>query len=270
MRYYGISLTACPPARLPRLHQESSQQRKLERASQPIMKEHDISSPSRFNRVKLLDFISRIVPSSFFLYVVLLKVVELYVFLKGHPAAGNNTEFLRFLADVVSKSSIICFLGLMSLLFLIRLEPIEKARGIVPRVTAIAGTFFISLVTFFPRANLTMVQTVIASLICLLGTALSIFVLTHLGRSYSLMAEARRLVTTGPYGIIRHPLYVVEEVAAVAVVIQFLSFNTMLIFILHLLIQFQRMRNEEAVLEKAFPEYQAYKASTARLIPGVY
>jgi protein-S-isoprenylcysteine O-methyltransferase Ste14 len=234
-----------------------------------MMKEYDTPRSSQFNRVKLFDFISRIVPSSFFLLVVLLKVVDLYVFLKGHPA-GNNTEFLRFLTDVVSKSSIICFLGLMSILFLIRLEPIEKARGIVPRVMAIAGTFFMSLVTFFPRANLTMVQTVIASSMCLVGTAMSIFVLTHLGRSYSLMAEARRLVTTGPYGIIRHPLYVTEELATFAVLIQFLSFSTLLIFLVHVLIQFQRMKNEEAVLEKAFPEYQAYKSSTARLIPGVY
>ena len=235
-----------------------------------MMKEYDTPRPSQFNRVKLFDFISRIVSSSFFLFVVFLKVADLYSFLKNHPAAGNNTEFLRFLADVVSKSSIICFLGLMSILFLIRLEPIRKARGIVPRVTAIAGTFFMSLVTFFPRANLTMVQTVIASSICLLGTAMSIFVLTHLGRSYSLMAEARRLVTTGPYGIIRHPLYVMEELAAFAVLIQFLSFSTVLIFLVHALIQFQRMKNEEAVLEKAFPEYQAYKLSTARLIPRVY
>jgi len=29
------------------------------------------------------------------------------------------------------------------------------------------------------------------------------------------------------------------------------------------------MKNEEAVLEKAFPEYQAYKSSTARLIQGL-
>ena len=234
------------------------------------MKEYDTPRSTQFNRVNLFDFISRIVPSSFFLLVVLLKVVDLYQFLMDHPAAGNNTGFLRFLTDVVSKSSIICFLGLMSILFLIRLEPIEKARGIVPRVTAIAGTFFMSLVTFFPRSNLTMVQTMIASSICLVGTALSIFVLTHLGRSYSLMAEARRLVTTGPYGIIRHPLYVTEELATFAVLIQFLSLSTLLIFLVHVLIQFQRMKNEEAVLEKAFPEYRAYKSSTARLIPGVY
>jgi protein-S-isoprenylcysteine O-methyltransferase Ste14 len=235
-----------------------------------MMKEYATSRSSQFNRVKLFDFISRIVPSSFFLLVVLLKVVDLYVFLRDHPAAANNTEFLRFLADVVSKSSIICFLGLMSVLFLIRLEPIEKARGIGPRVTAIAGTFLMSLVTLFPRANLTMVQTVVASSICLAGTAMSIFVLTHLGRSYSLMAEARRLVTTGPYGIIRHPLYVTEELATFAVLIQFLSFSTLLICFAHVLIQFQRMKNEEAVLEKAFPEYQMYKLSTARLIPKVY
>jgi protein-S-isoprenylcysteine O-methyltransferase Ste14 len=235
-----------------------------------MMKAYDTPRPGQFNRVKLFDFISRIVPSSFFLYVVLLKISNLYVFLKDHPATMNNTEFLRFLADVISNSSIICFLGLMSILFLIRLEPIQKARGIVPRVTAITGTFFVSLVTLFPRANLTMSQTVIAGSICLVGTAMSIFVLTHLGRSYSLMAEARRLVTTGPYGIIRHPLYVTEELAAFAVLIQFLSFSTVLIFLVHVLIQFQRMRNEEAVLEKAFPEYQAYKLSTARLIPRVY
>jgi protein-S-isoprenylcysteine O-methyltransferase Ste14 len=30
------------------------------------------------------------------------------------------------------------------------------------------------------------------------------------------------------------------------------------------------MKNEEAILEKAFPEYQAYKLKTARLIPGIY
>src|SRR5258705_13894619 len=101
----------------------------------------------------------------------------------------------------------------MSILFLIRLEPIEKARGIMPRVMAIAGTFSVSLLTFSPRANLTIVQTAIATSMSLVGTAMSIFVLAHLGRSYSLMSEARSLVTTGPYEIIGHPLNVTKELA---------------------------------------------------------
>ena len=220
-------------------------------------------------QIKILDFISRIVPSAFFLYVVLLKVVDLSAFIKSRPLA-SDPGFLKFLADGVSRVSIVCFLGLMSILFLIRLEPINKAKGFLPRFMAIAGTFFVSLVTFFPRANLSTLQMAIAGSLCMLGTIISIFVLAHLGRSFSLMAEARRLVTTGPYKFVRHPLYISEELASFAVLLQFLSFKTLLIFIVHCLIQFQRMKNEEEVLANACPEYQAYKSRTARLIPGIY
>ena len=228
-----------------------------------------VLKPKHFDRVKLLDMVTRIVPATLFLLVVLLKVNEQYAFImKGH-AAGNEPAW-RFYADLVSRSSTICFLGLMSVLFLIRLEPIKKAKGVMPRVMAIAGTFFVALVTFFPRANLSMTQTVIASLFSLVGTAVSVFVLAHLGRSFSLMAEARRLVTTGPYGIMRHPLYVFEAVASFGVLLQFVSIYTVVVFIAYGLLQFQRMKNEEAILEKAFPEYQSYKLKTARLVPGIY
>jgi protein-S-isoprenylcysteine O-methyltransferase Ste14 len=39
---------------------------------------------------------------------------------------------------------------------------------------------------------------------------------------------------------------------------------------LHCFFQFERMRNEERVLVEAFPEYKAYMARTARLLPGIY
>jgi protein-S-isoprenylcysteine O-methyltransferase Ste14 len=225
--------------------------------------------PGRFDRVKLLDMVTRIVPSAFFLLVVLLKVNEQFVFvMKGH--AGGNEPPLKFAADLLSRSSTICFLGLMSVLFLIRLEPIKKAKGIIPRVMAIAGTFFVALVTFFPRTNLSMTQTVIASMFGLVGTAISFVVLAHLGRSFSLMAEARRLVTTGPYRFMRHPLYFFEAVASFGVLLQFLSVYTIVIFLAYAFLQLQRMKNEEEVLGKAFPEYQEYKLRTARLIPGLY
>ena len=220
--------------------------------------------------VKLFDLVTRVVPSAFFLIILVQKLNENYAFIVGGQASVDADGSWKFFAEVVSRSSTILFLGLLSILFIIRLEPIRKAKGILPRVLAIAGTFSMTLVTIFPRANLSFTQTVIATVLSLVGTGLSVFALAHLGRSFSVMAEARRLVTSGPYRIVRHPLYVFEAVASLGILFQFFSFYSVLIYLAHCFLQLQRMKQEEAVLEGVFPEYQTYKLKTARVITGIY
>ena len=84
------------------------------------------------------------------------------------------------------------------------------------------------------------------------------------------MAETRQLVTAGPYRLVRHPLYLAEQIAIIGVFIQYASVWTALLLAMQIAFQLRRMHNEELVLTASFPEYSAYRQTTARLIPGVY
>ena len=84
------------------------------------------------------------------------------------------------------------------------------------------------------------------------------------------VAEARRLVTHGPYARIRHPLYLGEEIALLGIALEFISPWAIALLVCQWAFQLQRMQYEEQLLKGAFPEYETYIARTSRLIPGVY
>ena len=104
----------------------------------------------------------------------------------------------------------------------------------------------------------------------MIGNVGAVVALSRLGRSFSIMAEIRQLVTTGPYRFVRHPLYLAEEIAIVGIFMQFASIWTALLLAIQIAFQLRRMHNEEAVLTTGFPEYAAYSQSTSRLIPRIY
>ena len=219
---------------------------------------------------RLDDLLTRVLPAAFFLLAVGLKVQGLISFVGQSAVSREASSPLEFYVSVGSRISVMLFLALMATLFMVRDRAVKKADGLSPRIMAILGTFMMSIIAFFPRAELGLIQTLTATLIVFSGTCLSTIVLLRLGRSFSLMAEARKLVTTGPYALVRHPLYLAEEIAVIGTLLQFFSLYTLVIFGVHLWIQIQRMKNEESVLREAFPGYVEYQARTFRLIPRIY
>jgi protein-S-isoprenylcysteine O-methyltransferase Ste14 len=171
---------------------------------------------------------------------------------------------------VAMRLSTITFLLLLAAATLLRSRPSTKAQGWEPRISALAGTFLMYGIVVFPRRELSPSAEVIAILFVMIGSAGSIAALSQLGRSFSIMAESRRLVTSGPYRWVRHPLYVAEEIAVVGLFVQFASIWTALLFALQIAFQLRRMHNEETVLSASLPEYDAYRRNTARLVPGIY
>jgi len=175
-----------------------------------------------------------------------------------------------YVVNVAMRLSTIAFLLLLAAAVIVRARPTEKARGIEPRVSALIGTFIIYSIPLFPRRELSVTVEMVSTVLILVGSAAAVVALLRLGRSFSVMAEARRLVTSGPYRFVRHPLYLAEELAVVGVFIQFVSVWTALLLAVQISFQLRRMHNEEAVLAATFPEYTAYQARTARLIPRIY
>jgi protein-S-isoprenylcysteine O-methyltransferase Ste14 len=172
--------------------------------------------------------------------------------------------------NIVMRLSVIAYLILLASAILVRMRPVKKARGAEPRISAFMGTFLITVIVLFPRRDLAPAVGCVSTLLVLLGDSIATAVLIQLGRSFSIMAEARQLTTSGAYRFVRHPLYLAEEVATIGSAMQFLSIWTAMLLIVQIACQIRRMRNEEIVLMEVFPEYSSYRRKTPRIIPRLY
>jgi protein-S-isoprenylcysteine O-methyltransferase Ste14 len=152
----------------------------------------------------------------------------------------------------------------------VRYIPQRATLGFLPRFAAVAGTFLSLGFLLLPPQELSTALYLFSLLLLIAGTAFAIWALLVLGRSISLMPEARRLVTSGPYAFVRHPLYLGEMVAIAGIGLQHFSVWALLLIGLGWAFQFQRMKYEEEVLSRSFPGYGEYMARTSRLVPGVY
>jgi protein-S-isoprenylcysteine O-methyltransferase Ste14 len=106
------------------------------------------------------------------------------------------------------------------------------------------------------------------------GGALRLWPVFVLGNRFSglvAIQPGHTLVTTGIYGLIRHPSYLGLLVNALGWALTFRSAVGVLLVALMIPPLIARMNSEEALLRSQFgSEYENYCARTARLIPGLY
>jgi protein-S-isoprenylcysteine O-methyltransferase Ste14 len=185
-------------------------------------------------------------------------------------AARDEHTPLFFASAVAARLAVILFLTLIVFVIIVRLRPVAKSAGIAPRVIALVGTCMPSFMTLLLRNPDSLAVNTASLLLIAIGFALAVYAFSYLNRSASIMPEARRLVTGGPYRWLRHPVYLFEEIGVIGLALPFASGWAVLWLLVHLACQLQRMQNEERVLRGAFPEYDDYARRTARVIPGLY
>jgi len=172
--------------------------------------------------------------------------------------------------SVVSQIATMTFLGVQIVLFVIRRLPRARASGFLPRAAAIVGSNLQLLFLLLPRVEYGMALRLLSLILIIAGTTASIFVASCLGKSFSVLPQARSLRMSGPYRFVRHPLYLAEQIATLGVMFQFAAPWSILVAAVSFAAQFPRMHFEEEVLKTTFPAYRDYMKRTARMIPGVY
>ena len=182
-------------------------------------------------------------------------------------AAGQATLF--HWVQLVSLGLAALFDLLLIYLLVVRDRPVAKSKGVLGRVFGFVGTFLGVGILQLPVAHLSLGLQILAVLLVGVGSLGSLLVLWRLGKSFSIMPEARRLVTGGPYALARHPLYTVEMVTICGTALQFAAPWSWVLAAAVLMLLWIRSHYEEQVLEAAYPEYAAYRTRTKRFIPGV-
>jgi len=132
---------------------------------------------------------------------------------------------------------------------------------------ALAGTFVMGSVAAQPLVTRDWRVLALADALLVGGLAISIYAAASLRGAFGLAPEARDLVTSGAYRLVRHPLYLGELVAATGALLPVLAPLPILIFALFCLCQFTRAVLEERALTAAFPQYVRYRRQTPSLVP---
>lgn len=84
------------------------------------------------------------------------------------------------------------------------------------------------------------------------------------------VVQRGKLVTSGPYRFMRHPMYTALLLAMLALVLDHFSIARILWWVLLLVDLDLKLRYEEKLLSVAYSDYASYQERTSRLLPYLY
>jgi protein-S-isoprenylcysteine O-methyltransferase Ste14 len=221
---------------------------------------------NRLDQSQFYDWAMRIPIIFYSLFILIRDVLSSFDHFLAQPAIflqPDGSVVIMWLARVSQWM----FIALLAILPVFRLRPIAKSDDILPRLVALLAACLPPLFMALERAPANLAFNSVSVALGVTANMMAVVTLSFLGRSLSVMPEARQLVTSGPYAVVRHPLYLCEILGVIATVLQYRSVPAIILFVLVITLQIARARWEEAVLARAFPDFAAYRLHTPFLIP---
>jgi protein-S-isoprenylcysteine O-methyltransferase Ste14 len=211
-----------------------------------------------------------VLPGVVFIFLLLIQVSFLQPELEHVRTTFPDPAAIGLAVNRVLST--VFFAG-VALIYLLRKPPARVRHSPSAVVVSMYASFI--LFALRPLANVLGVtpadvgpaQLLVSDALVLLGIGFAVYALGYLKLSFSIMPEARALVTGGPYRVVRHPLYLGEITAGLGLVLALPSWFSVVVFVTLVAAQLVRTRYEEDVLRDSFPEYTEYARQTKRLLP---
>ena len=186
---------------------------------------------------------------------LLMGLLFIPMLIAGFVMLGKSPEFLAKRLDVKEKQAtqkgVIAFSGLMF----------------------IAGFVVAGLDFRFSWSRMPVPVAIAASVLFLLSYLLYAEVMrenAYLSRTIR-VEEGQTVVDTGLYGIVRHPMYMATVLLFLMIPLILGSWYALIVFAFYPAIIIVRLKDEEALLTKELPGYDAYKKKVKyRLLPFIW
>jgi protein-S-isoprenylcysteine O-methyltransferase Ste14 len=154
-----------------------------------------------------------------------------------------------------------------TILFIIRRPAKTRIGSWSSRIIAIVGSWLMPALIILPLTWTPDWLLTVTTAGLVLAHGLLFWALITLRRSFSIFPEARALIRTGPYALLRHPLYATYLFIYPMFLLPRLSVLAVVITVLGIACEIRRAHDEEKVLGAAFPDYTEYAAQTPRFVP---
>jgi protein-S-isoprenylcysteine O-methyltransferase Ste14 len=191
--------------------------------------------------------------------VALALALSIFVWRAWHRYLASHQLYLLLLIGSETLTAV---------LVLIARPPKEYDARLYAVALTLVGTFYFLLVKLSPGPRL--VPREIGVGLQILGLSFQVAGKLWLGRRFGLLPANRGIVTTGPYRLVRHPIYTGYFLNHLGFLASAFSVRNLLLYTILYTVQIGRMLEEEKILRRD-PGYQRYTEKVRyRMLPLVF